>query len=192
MEPCFHASGIPWHPPERSAPVIDAGETFYVSFLESKVGLIGIASTEKGIVRLTFPLRSEGSFEATRRGEYHAPRLVGDGGKNGKAARQISRYLDGGLREFDLPLDLRGSPFRRRVLAAVRAIPYGRTASYGEIARIAGSPGGARAVGQAVGANPIPLVIPCHRVIGASGALVGFGLGIPMKRRLLELERSAG
>ncbi len=167
-------------------------ETFYVSFLESGLGLIGIASSYKGMVRLTFPLRSEGSFERMLQREFRGPRLVEGRRENSEAVGQLSRYLDGGLRKFELPLDLRGSPFRRKVLAAVGKIPYGRTASYGDIARLVGSPRGARAVGQAVGANPLPLVIPCHRVVGSSGALVGFGLGLPMKRRLLELERSAG
>jgi methylated-DNA-[protein]-cysteine S-methyltransferase len=177
---------------ERSLPVTDAGARLYISFLESRLGLIGIASSKSGIVRLTFPLRSEGSFERTLLREFHGPRLVEGRRENSEAARQLSRYLAGRLRKFELPLDLRGSSFRRRVLTAVGRIPYGRTASYGDIARLVGSPGGARAVGQAVGANPLPLIIPCHRVVGSNGALVGFGLGLPMKRRLLELERSAG
>lgn len=166
-------------------------ETLYVSFLESLFGLIGIASSKRGIVSLSFPLRSEGSFGRRLRREYPGTRLSGGRRENREATRQVSHYLEGKLREFDLTLDLRGSPFRRRVLAAVGEIPYGGTASYGDIARWAGSPRGARAVGQAVGANPVPLIIPCHRVIGSNGALVGFGLGLPMKRRLLELESSA-
>ena len=166
-------------------------ETLYVSFLESRFGLIGIASSKRGIVRLSFPLGSEDSFGRRLQSEYTGSRSSDGGRANGEASRQISRYFEGDLREFDLPLDLRGSSFRRSVLSAVGEIPYGRTASYGEIARRAGSPRGARAVGQAVGANPIPIIIPCHRVIGSNGALVGFGLGLPMKRRLLELEGSA-
>lgn len=165
-------------------------ETLYISFIDSRLGLLGIASSGKGLVRISFPLRSEGSFRRRLAGEFPGSRLAD--GENREAARQISGYLDGRLREFTLPLDLRVSPFRTRVLAAVGRIAYGRTASYGDIARLAGSPGGARAVGQAVGANPLPLVIPCHRVIGSNGALVGFGSGLPMKRRLLELERSSG
>ncbi len=188
----FPYEADPERPRERSRSVIDERETFYVSFLRSRLGLVGIASTERGLVRISFPLRSEGSFGRKLRREFNGPRIIEGEGKNREAARQISRYLEGRLRTFDLPLDLRGSPFRKRVLAAVQAIPYGRTASYGGIARIVGSPGGARAVGQAVGANPLPLVIPCHRVIGSNGALVGFGLGIPVKRRLLELEGTKG
>jgi methylated-DNA-[protein]-cysteine S-methyltransferase len=167
-------------------------ETLYLSFLESRFGLIGIASSRRGIVRLSFPLRSEGSFGRRLQREYPGSKLLEGTRENRESARQVQRYLEGKLMEFDLPLDLRGSPFRKRVLAAVGEIPYGGTASYGEIARRAGSPRGARAVGQAVGANPVPLVIPCHRVVGSNGALVGFGLGLPTKRRLLDLERSVG
>lgn len=169
-----------------------AEETLYISFLESRFGLLGIASSAKGLVRISFPLRSEDSFRRRLAREYPGSKLSDGRRKNRDAAGQISRFLEGKLREFDLPLDLRGSPFRRRVLAAVGKIPYGCTASYGEIARRAGSPKGARATGQAVGANPLPIIIPCHRVIGSNGALVGFGLGLPMKRRLLELEWSSG
>jgi O-6-methylguanine DNA methyltransferase len=166
-------------------------ETLYISYLESRLGLLGIASSVGGLIRLSFPLRSEGAFRRRLAHEY--PRSTCSDGRreNGEAARQISRYLAGELMEFTLPLDLRGSPFRKRVLAAVAKIPYGHTASYGDIALQAGSPRGARAVGQAVGANPLPIVIPCHRVIGSNGDLVGFGLGLPTKRRLLELERAA-
>jgi methylated-DNA-[protein]-cysteine S-methyltransferase len=168
-----------------------SSEMLYISFLESRLGLMGIASSGKGLVRLSFPLKSEGSFKRLLKREYPGSSLSDGRRENREAVRQISRYLEGGLREFTLPLDLRGSPFRRRVLTAVGKIPYGCTASYGDIARRAGSPRGARAVGQAVGANPLPIIIPCHRVIGSNGALVGFGLGLPMKRRLLELESPA-
>jgi O-6-methylguanine DNA methyltransferase len=176
--------------PREEAPMTDPEEILYVSFAVSRFGLVGVASSARGIVRLSFPLESEGSFRKQLQREYARSKLSDGGRENTEALRQISLYLEGGLREFDLPLDLRGSPFRRRVLLAVGKIPYGNTASYGDIARWVGSPGGARAVGQAVGANPIPLIIPCHRVIASDGTLGGFGLGFPMKRRLLDLERS--
>jgi methylated-DNA-[protein]-cysteine S-methyltransferase len=164
------------------------GERLQVSFVESRFGLIGIASSGKGIVRLSFPLGSGGSFRRQLSREYPGSEISEEGTGYRGAVRQVSLYLEGKLRVFDLPLDLRGSPFRRRVLAAVSKIPYGKTSSYGDIARRAGSPGGARAVGQAVGANPIPIIVPCHRVIASDGSLGGFGLGLPMKRRLLHLE----
>jgi methylated-DNA-[protein]-cysteine S-methyltransferase len=104
------------------------------------------------------------------------------------AARQLSEYFAGERREFDLPLALRGNEFELRVWAALLEIPYGETASYGEIARAIGAPTAARAVGLANGRNPIALIVPCHRVIGADGSLTGYGGGLPRKRYLLDLE----
>jgi len=101
---------------------------------------------------------------------------------------QLHEYFLGKRRAFDLPLEPRGTPFERRVWARLLEIPYGATTSYGEIANEFGLSNGARAVGRANGANPIPIVIPCHRVIGADGTLTGFGGGLPLKRALLELE----
>jgi methylated-DNA-[protein]-cysteine S-methyltransferase len=105
-------------------------------------------------------------------------------------AAQLGEYFAGERTVFELPLDPAGTSFRRRVWAALREIPYGRTTSYGEIAaRLGLPPGGARAVGLANGANPIPVIVPCHRVIGADGTLTGFGGGIARKTFLLQLER---
>jgi len=108
-----------------------------------------------------------------------------------ETARQLRAYFSGGLREFDLPLSLKGTPFQLRVWTALQDIPYGQTRSYGEQARAIGMPAAVRAVGAANGANPIPIVVPCHRVIGASGKLTGFGGGLPLKRWLLSLEGQA-
>jgi methylated-DNA-[protein]-cysteine S-methyltransferase len=106
-----------------------------------------------------------------------------------EVARQLTEYFDGARRRFELPLDLAGSTFQRRVWAALRTIPYGETVSYGELARQIGAPGEAREVGGAVGRTPTPIAIPCHRVIGADGSLVGYGGGLPRKRALLDLEQ---
>ncbi len=105
-----------------------------------------------------------------------------------EAARQLRAYFAGDLRRFELPLDLRGTPFQLRVWEALLDIPYGETRSYLQIAQAIGSPLAVRAVGAANGTNPIPIVVPCHRVIGSSGKLVGYGGGLPLKKRLLELE----
>jgi methylated-DNA-[protein]-cysteine S-methyltransferase len=105
-----------------------------------------------------------------------------------EAARQLRAYFAGALREFELPLDIEGTDFQKRVWGEVAAIPYGETRSYLQIAQALGSPRAVRAVGAANGANPVPIVVPCHRVIGAKGKLVGYGGGLAMKRRLLELE----
>ena len=107
----------------------------------------------------------------------------------GEAARQLRDYADGVRTAFDLPLRPRfGGAFERRVWAHVAAIPYGTTTTYGEIAAALDAPGSARAVGAANGRNPLPLVVPCHRVIGARGALTGYAGGLESKRRLLEHE----
>lgn len=104
---------------------------------------------------------------------------------------QLGEYFAGERREFDLPLDPRGTEFQRRVWQRLLHIAYGETTTYGALARELGDPGASRAVGLANGNNPIPIVIPCHRVIGADGSLTGFGGGLPIKAALLELERSA-
>jgi methylated-DNA-[protein]-cysteine S-methyltransferase len=104
---------------------------------------------------------------------------------------QLDAYFEGTLDEFDVDLDLRGSDFHVRVWQALRDIPYAETWSYGDLADHIGAPGAARAVGAANGRNPIAIIVPCHRVIGASGALTGYGGGIERKRFLLELESGA-
>lgn len=103
-------------------------------------------------------------------------------------ARQLTAYFCGELTEFDLPLHVAGTEFQRRVWAALRTISYGATTSYSGIAKQIGSPAAVRAVGLANGCNPIPIIIPCHRVIGADGSLTGYGGGLQRKRVLLELE----
>jgi methylated-DNA-[protein]-cysteine S-methyltransferase len=105
------------------------------------------------------------------------------------ATSQLQEYFAGTRTVFDLPLALHGNAFEQRVWAALQRIPYGETASYGEIALQIGAPGAARAVGVANARNPVAIVVPCHRVIGANGKLVGFGGGLPMKRALLDLEQ---
>lgn len=104
------------------------------------------------------------------------------------AIAQLDGYFAGRLRRFDLALAPEGTPFQKEVWSALTAIPYGETISYSELARRVGRPAASRAVGAANGRNPIPIVIPCHRVIGANGSLTGFGGGLGIKRRLLELE----
>jgi len=104
------------------------------------------------------------------------------------ACAQLQEYFEGGRTSFELPLAMNGNPFERRVWRALGDIPYGETTSYGEVARAIGHPSAARAVGVANARNPIAVIVPCHRVIGASGALTGYGGGLERKRLLLELE----
>jgi methylated-DNA-[protein]-cysteine S-methyltransferase len=105
------------------------------------------------------------------------------------AAGQLIEYLQGKRTVFDMPLAPEGTAFQRQVWEALLEIPYGETYSYGRLARDIGKPGAARAVGMANNRNPIPVIIPCHRVIGADGSLTGYGGGLPMKERLLALEK---
>jgi len=151
-------------------------------------GWVGMASSPQGLLTLTLPQPTQERalkplLERWGREQLHDdPRLEG-------LKRKLQRYFDGYRVLFDEPLDLReATAFQCRVWLAVRAIPYGETRSYGQIARQVGSPGAARAVGQAMAANPLPIVVPCHRVIGSDGNLRGFGGGLDLKRRLLEME----
>ena len=105
-----------------------------------------------------------------------------------QAVRQLRAYFQGDLKQFQLPLDLNGTEFQKHVWQQIQTIPYGATRSYQQIAHEIGRPQAVRAVGAANGANPVPIVVPCHRVIGAGGKLVGYGGGLPLKKRLLSLE----
>jgi methylated-DNA-[protein]-cysteine S-methyltransferase len=107
-----------------------------------------------------------------------------------ETSRQLALYFEGSLTEFDLPLAARGTPFQQRVWDELKIIPYGTTISYGELARRMGQPSASRAVGMANGRNPIGIIVPCHRVIGANGKLTGYGGGLPRKEALLALEAS--
>ena len=105
-----------------------------------------------------------------------------------EAARQLKLYFQGKLRDFDLPLEMEGTPFQRKVWSYLQTIPYGQTRSYGQLAAAIGNPNASRAVGAANGQNPIPIIVPCHRVINSDGGLGGFSCGLAYKQRLLELE----
>jgi methylated-DNA-[protein]-cysteine S-methyltransferase len=139
-----------------------------------------LVASESGILRIL--LRFSGPPE--ERYDPQHPLLA-------EASSQLRAYFAGELREFHLPLDLRGTDFQLRVWRQVLEIPYGETRSYAEIARAMVAPGAVRAVGAANGANPISIMVPCHRVIGDSGKLVGYSGGIALKKRLLDLERPA-
>ncbi|MFI1796319.1 methylated-DNA--[protein]-cysteine S-methyltransferase [Streptomyces sp. NPDC020379] len=108
-----------------------------------------------------------------------------------EALRQLAAYFAGGTTRFELPLRLDGTPFQRRVWAGLLEIPYGETLSYGELAEHIGAPNASRAVGLANGKNPIGIIVPCHRVVGSTGGLTGYGGGLERKRMLLALERGS-
>jgi methylated-DNA-[protein]-cysteine S-methyltransferase len=121
-----------------------------------------------------------------RPADFH---LIGETGITRSAREQVREYFAGSRHVFDLPLALRGTEFQQRVWAALRTIPFGETRTYGELAAALGNAGASRAVGGANGANPICLIVPCHRVIGRDGSLTGFAFGEDLKRRLLAHER---
>jgi methylated-DNA-[protein]-cysteine S-methyltransferase len=153
-------------------------------------GWVGMASSSGGLLALTLPEPTQEKALKPLLERWGEKQLHDDPRLDG-LKRKLQQYFDGQRVLFDEPLDLReATAFQRRVWTAVRDIPYGETRSYGQIARQAGSPGAARAVGQAMAANPMPIVVPCHRVIGSAGDLRGFGGGLDLKRRLLEMERA--
>lgn len=160
-----------------------------ITACETDFGWVGIAASEAGLAELTLPEPTEAAVLQRLR-ERHGPGEADDGRLASFKAR-LQAYLRGEAVDFaDLPLDMgRGTEFQRRVWAAARAIPRGETRSYGALAREVGSPGAARAVGQAMARNPWPIVVPCHRVVDHDGRLTGFSGGLEMKRRLLEMER---
>jgi methylated-DNA-[protein]-cysteine S-methyltransferase len=136
------------------------------------------------------PLVLEGDDDRLTRLGFGTPASPqGDAAAVAAAAIQLEQYFAGERTEFDLDLEPRGTPFERRVWDAVRAIPYGETASYADIARRIGRPGACRAVGRANGRNPLAVIVPCHRVVGSDGSLTGYAGGIDAKRVLLDLER---
>lgn len=142
---------------------------------DSPVGPLLLARNDAGLTAISFGGAADDGWT---RDDY----AFGD------VREQLRAYFAKELREFDLPLAPRGTPFQLAVWRALREIPYGQTRSYTQIANVVGRPSAIRAVGAANGANPLPIVVPCHRVIGANGSLTGFGGGLPAKRYLLDLE----
>jgi methylated-DNA-[protein]-cysteine S-methyltransferase len=155
--------------------------TMFYTQIESPLGPLLLAADDAGLRQILFvngrhPARLESSWKEDR-----VP--LNDG------IRQLHAYFGGELEKFDLPLAPEGTPFQLGVWSSLCDIPYGETISYGELAGRIGNPKASRAVGLANGSNPIPIVIPCHRVIGSNGKLTGYGGGLPIKEKLLALER---
>ena len=155
---------------------------------DSPFGPLLLAATPRGLVRVGLP--NQGADELlVELAERVSPRVLEAPAELDAVRRELDLYFEGKLDRFEAPLDWRLSGgFRRRVLRAIARIPYGQTRSYTEMARRAGNERAVRAAGSACGSNPIPLVVPCHRVLRSGGALGGYGGGLPMKRALLELE----
>ena len=164
-------------------------EQLAVGSLDTPIGVLWLACTEQGVCKLVFP--REGAKAALDRwlGAY-LPRheLTGTSALLEQTSVELSEYFAGSRHDFAVPLDLRGQPFQRSVWHALTTIPYGHTVSYGKLARTLDAPRAARAVGAACGANPVPVVAPCHRVLGSDGSLHGFGGGLAVKAWLLRHE----
>ena len=149
--------------------------------IDSPIGPLTLAGRGSALTNLRMV---DQTYEPSRADWSPDPRAFAD------VVDQLGAYFAGELFDFEVELDLRGTAFQRRVWQALLTIPYGETRSYGEIAEQIGAPGAARAVGLANGHNPIAIIVPCHRVIGASGSLTGYGGGLDRKRSLLGLEKS--
>ena len=158
-------------------------DVMYWHECDSPVGQLLLAGSAQALTRVHF---QAGPRPLRPAREWHCA-----AGPFARVQAQLLEYFSGARRRFELPLAPAGTPFQLRVWRALCTIPYGETLSYGELARRLGLVGGARAVGLANGANPLPIVVPCHRVIGADGALTGFGGGLHIKRSLLALEGAA-
>ena len=154
------------------------------ALIETPLGGLGVAWSAAGLRRIWFACADT------------APPVPAEWRRRPEAAfgagEQLAAYFSGGRAGFDLPVDACGTPFQRRVWQALTEIPYGSTSTYGEIARRLGRPRAARAVGGANHRNPLPVVVPCHRVIGAGGSLTGYAGGLRIKRFLLDLESAGG
>jgi O-6-methylguanine DNA methyltransferase len=169
---------------------MSTGTEFAVASCGTPIGELQLAATRSGLLRLGLPRQVGAGFaNAVRRG-------LGDGVQVDwlpaldKARAELDEYFRSQRREFSVELDLRGSDFQLRVWRALLEIPYGRTISYADLSRAIGREGAFRAVGAANGANPVAIIVPCHRVIAADGTLGGYGGGLDLKRRLLALEKA--
>ena len=152
----------------------------YYTTMESPVGTLRLVAEEAGLRTVW--------FVRGRKDEEPDAAWKKDSAFFADVMRQLNAYFAGELREFEIPLLMLGTDFQKRVWKALLSIPYGETMSYGELAKRIGEPKAVRAVGAANGQNPIPIIVPCHRVIGSDGSLTGFGGGLENKKKLLELE----
>ena len=159
--------------------------------LDTPVGTLLLAATEQGVVRVAFD-REDHDLVLVALAQKVSPRIMLSPGRLDPAARQLSEYFAGSRRSFDLPLDLRlATGFRRTVLAHLPQIGYGHTESYAQVASAAGHPRAVRAVGSACATNPVPVIVPCHRVVRSDGSLGGYAGGASAKQSLLALEGAA-
>ncbi len=158
--------------------------------VSSPIGLLRLAVTPTGVARLALPRAAGSGFRGWLQQHLAGATRVDWLPPLEEVLRELDEYFSGGRTQFKVPLDLRGTSFQREVWEVLLRIPYGEVASYGEVARRVGRPRASRAVGSASGANPVPILVPCHRVVAAGGRLGGYAGGSEIKRKLLALERA--
>jgi methylated-DNA-[protein]-cysteine S-methyltransferase len=184
---------LPGDPPDLAAPAAGADllDVAYAT-LDSPVGSLLLAATPRGLVRLAYVDDETAEAVLADVARRVSPRVLAAPRRLDAPRRELDEYFAGRRDRFDLALDRQlMSPFGRRVLEVTGSIPYGSVSTYGEVAAQAGSPRAFRAAGNALGANPLPIVVPCHRVVHAGGRLGGYTGGVQRKRTLLALERGA-
>ena len=164
-----------------------SGKVYCTSF-ESKIGRIYVASTERGVCKISVPRESRKDFFAWLKQHFDVDSIIDNRSKNKEVVDQLNRYFNGKLAKFTVPVDLIGTPFQLRVWRELSRIPYGVTSTYKHVSRKVSAPKGFQAVGRATGQNPLPIIVPCHRVLGADGAMVGYSCGVKTKELLLRLE----
>jgi AraC family transcriptional regulator of adaptative response/methylated-DNA-[protein]-cysteine methyltransferase len=165
-----------------------AGLTIHYTIADSPLGRLMVAATEQGVCFISLA-DADKTLETALRGDYHAAQIERDDVGLRQWVNLVLGYLNGKQPHLELPLDIQGTAFQRQVWEALRAIPYGETRTYGQIAQAIGKPSAARAVGHACGANPVSLAIPCHRAVGSSGSLTGYRWGVERKEKLLAQEK---
>ena len=163
--------------------MLDAG----YDIVDSPIGPLLVAASARGLIRISFDAAPEEELERIAR--VTGPRILRSSSQIDGARRELDEYFEGRRHVFDLAIDLRGvTPFGELVLTELARVPFGETATYGDLAARAGKPKAARAVGTIMNRNPVPIVLPCHRIVGADGSLVGYGGGLDRKVALLRLE----
>lgn len=180
------------NPSERASGSQSDGEKHsdkvYCTSFDSRMGHIYVASTEEGVCKVSVPRETRKDFFRWLENQFDLDAVVDNKSRNKDVIDQLIRYFNGKLAKFTCAVDLVGTPFQVRVWKELAKIPYGSTLSYGQLAKRVGVPKGFQAIGRAVGANPIPIIIPCHRVVGSDGSLVGYSAGVKTKEFLLRLE----
>jgi len=160
----------------------------YCTSFDSRIGRIYVASTDRGVCKVSVPREARRDFFDWLKQRFDVDAITDNRARNKEVIDQLGRYFNGTLAKFTCPVDLIGTPFQIRVWKELLKIPYGTTITYRYLAKRVCAPSASQAVGRANGANPLPIIVPCHRVLGSDGSLVGYSCGIKTKEFLLRLE----